>query len=80
MCQVAAGENDDDEGGVDVTSLFNGWGCSIKFDDDIEGVVLVSDEDEDDDISSNVLDDLSRVVICFDLENEQPVARILDGA
>ncbi len=74
MCQLAAGENDD--GGVDVTSLLDGWGCSIEFDG--VGVVFVSDEEEV--ISSNVLDDLSRVVTGLDLENEHPIARILDGA
>ncbi len=76
LCQLAAGENDDDD--VDMTSLLDGWGCSIEVDDDIVGVVFVSDEEEV--ISSNVLDDLSRVVMCLDLVNEQPVARILDGA
>ena len=63
LCQAAAGENDDDDRGVDdVSSLLDDWCFSIKFDDD----------DNEDDLSS--------VVMCFDLENELPIVRILDGA
>ena len=39
----------------------------------------MSDDEEEEVISSKVLeDDLSSVVACFDLENE-PIDRILDG-
>jgi len=82
LCQVAAGEKVVDDVGivVVVTSLFCSRWCSIKVDDD-EGVVFVSEEEEEEVISSKVLeDDLSSVVTCLDLENEQPIVlRILDG-